>query len=201
MNERMTREETAQARRRLLVHVAAECFAEKGFHQTSMRDLAERAGVSLGNLYNHFDSKTALIAEIAKLEAEELQAVEAELAAFGDPVEALDQFVIEYAKFYAKPENARLDAEIIAEGLRNPEICTDFLSNRKMLVSTLASILEQIGEKHGLEAGIAQTDCAEFILDLVEGAAARFAFEGKRPNKRGLATLRSAVHQLAGIRA
>ncbi len=200
MNERMTREETAQARRHLLVNVAAECFAEKGFHQTSMRDLAERAGVSLGNLYNHFDSKTALIAEIAKLEAEELQAVEAELAACGDPVEALDRFVVEYAKFFARPENARLAAEITAEGLRNPEICADFLSNRKMLVSTLASILGQIGERHGHEAATGQTDCAEFVLDLVEGTAARFAFEGKRPNRQGLAKLNSAVHRLAGIR-
>ena len=39
MNKRMTREETALERRRLLVNVAAECFAEKGFHGASTKDI------------------------------------------------------------------------------------------------------------------------------------------------------------------
>lgn len=201
MKEKMTREETAQARRRLLVMVAAECFAEKGFHQTSMRDLAERAGVSLGNLYNHFDSKEALIVEIAKLETEELQTVQAELGEIGDPIEALDRFVVVYAKSCAETYNARLTAEIVSEGLRNPEICADFLNNRKMLLATLTSILRQISETRDLETGIEPQHLAEFVLDLVEGSAMRFAFEGKMPGKKSLATLKIAVHRLAGLRS
>ncbi len=201
MNTRMTREETALERRRLLVNVAAECFAEKGFHQTSMRDLAERAGVSLGNLYNHFDSKTALIAEIAKLEAEELQYVQAELDEIDDPVAALDHFVVVYAKSCAETYNARLTAEIMSEGLRNPAICADFLKNRKVVVATLTSILRQISETRDLKTDVQPERSAEFVLDLVEGSAMRFAFEGRAPRKKGLATLRTAVHQLAGLRS
>ena len=200
MNERTTREETAQARRGLLVSTAAKCFAEKGFHQTSMRDLAQRAGVSLGNVYNHFDGKTALILEIAKLEAEGLQAIQEDLDGIADPTQALDRFVMVYAKSCAERDHALLAAEIISEGLRNADICAEFLNNRKTLVSTLAAILRKMSDTRNAPAGIAPENCAEFVLDLVEGVAMRFAFEGRKPNRDSLATLKAAVHQLAGIR-
>ena len=32
-------------------------FVQKGFHATSMRQIASAAGISLGNIYNHFTSK------------------------------------------------------------------------------------------------------------------------------------------------
>lgn len=48
-----------------IVEAALHSFTHKGFHQTSMRDIALAAGVSVGNLYNHFAGKEALIDEIA----------------------------------------------------------------------------------------------------------------------------------------
>lgn len=67
-------EKVKAARRARIVEAALACFVEKGFHQTGMREIAATAGVSLGNLYNHFPGKEALIALIASLEAEELAA-------------------------------------------------------------------------------------------------------------------------------
>lgn len=54
--------------REKIVEAALHSFTHKGFHQTSMRDIAQTAGVSVGNLYNHFTGKEALIGEIALLE-------------------------------------------------------------------------------------------------------------------------------------
>lgn len=54
--------------REKIVDAALHSFTHKGFHQTSMRDIAQAAGVSVGNLYNHFSGKEALIGEIALLE-------------------------------------------------------------------------------------------------------------------------------------
>ncbi|GAB4541509.1 MAG: hypothetical protein Fur002_10040 [Anaerolineales bacterium] len=43
---------------RLAVEEAAiQLFLEKGYHATSMRQIAERAGLALGGIYNHFSSK------------------------------------------------------------------------------------------------------------------------------------------------
>jgi len=35
---------------------AVELFMEHGYHATSMRQIAERAGLALGGIYNHFAS-------------------------------------------------------------------------------------------------------------------------------------------------
>jgi len=43
---------------RLVVEDAAvELFMEQGYHATSMRQIADRAGLALGGIYNHFSSK------------------------------------------------------------------------------------------------------------------------------------------------
>lgn len=199
MAEKMKREQTAQARRQLLVETAALCFAEKGFHQTSMRDLAERADVSLGNVYNHFDGKTDLIREIARLEAEGLQALQAELAKIEEAREVLDHFILLYAKMCAEPLHALLATEIIAEGARNPEILEDFAHNRRSLLSRLAETVATIRKTETSKSDLKPGDCAEFILDLVEGLAMRFAFENKKPKLSNLTAVKSAVHLLVGI--
>jgi AcrR family transcriptional regulator len=53
------------ARRTELTRVAARLFAEKGYHGTSVGDLAEALGVRKGSLYAHIESKADLLWEVA----------------------------------------------------------------------------------------------------------------------------------------
>ncbi len=54
----------AEQRRTQLVAVAVEVFGERGFHATSMDEVAEAAGVTKPVLYQHFPSKRALYREL-----------------------------------------------------------------------------------------------------------------------------------------
>jgi AcrR family transcriptional regulator len=54
----------AAERRRQLLDVALEVFAANGFHETSMNEVAEAAGVTKPVLYQHFASKEALYSEL-----------------------------------------------------------------------------------------------------------------------------------------
>jgi AcrR family transcriptional regulator len=54
----------ADQRRRQLLDVARDVFAEGGFHATSMDEVAVRAGVTKPVLYQHFPSKRALYIEL-----------------------------------------------------------------------------------------------------------------------------------------
>jgi AcrR family transcriptional regulator len=54
----------ADERRQQLLEVACELFARSGFHDTSMDDIAEGAGVTKPVLYQHFPSKKALYGEL-----------------------------------------------------------------------------------------------------------------------------------------
>src|SRR5262250_188452 len=53
--------EKAEDTRARILNGALALFRRNGFEQTTMREIAEEAGVSLGNAYYYFDSKEALV--------------------------------------------------------------------------------------------------------------------------------------------
>ncbi|MEP7358270.1 MAG: TetR/AcrR family transcriptional regulator [Anaerolineales bacterium] len=50
--------------RERLIEVACGEFVHHGFHATSMRQIAQKAGVAVGGIYNHFGSKDELFAAV-----------------------------------------------------------------------------------------------------------------------------------------
>jgi AcrR family transcriptional regulator len=61
---RRTQADRSATTRAALVEAARELFAEKGFAETSRDQIAQRAGVTRGALYHHFESKTAVAAAV-----------------------------------------------------------------------------------------------------------------------------------------
>ncbi|KPC78939.1 MULTISPECIES: TetR/AcrR family transcriptional regulator [Streptomyces] len=59
-------EVTPEAARRLLV-AAVEAFAERGYHATTTRDIAGRAGMSPAALYIHYKTKEELLHRISRI--------------------------------------------------------------------------------------------------------------------------------------
>lgn len=54
-------EKIRQKRRNEIAETALELFAKRGYHNTSIRNIADEAGVSKGLMYNYFESKEALL--------------------------------------------------------------------------------------------------------------------------------------------
>ena len=76
------------SRRSELTRQAARLFAEKGYHGTSIGDLAEAMGVQKGSLYAHIESKQGLLWEIA---SEGARAFHAALDTIPDDLPAVDR--------------------------------------------------------------------------------------------------------------
>lgn len=55
-----------EARRAALVEVARRLWAEKGFDQTSVAEIAREAGIAKGTFYLYFESKEALLDEVLR---------------------------------------------------------------------------------------------------------------------------------------
>ena len=49
---------------KLIMETALELFAENGFHATSISQIAKKAGISKGLIYNYFESKNDILEEI-----------------------------------------------------------------------------------------------------------------------------------------
>jgi AcrR family transcriptional regulator len=62
----------AESRARILEH-ALELFAVQGYDRTSIRHIAERAGISQGLIYNYFESKDDLLRAIFEQSMEDVR--------------------------------------------------------------------------------------------------------------------------------
>lgn len=60
MARRRTQADKSDASTRKVLKAALALFARQGFRATTMRQLARRSGLSVGNLYHHFGNKEAI---------------------------------------------------------------------------------------------------------------------------------------------
>ncbi|MFD9887743.1 TetR/AcrR family transcriptional regulator [Amycolatopsis sp. NPDC059027] len=71
------------SRRAELLALAARLFADRGYVSTTVRDIADAAGILSGSLYHHFDSKESMADEILTGFLDELFGSYAEIVAEG----------------------------------------------------------------------------------------------------------------------
>ena len=81
-------------RRADMISIAAELFAQKGYRATTVREIADAAGILSGSLYHHFDSKESIGDEILSGFINEVLAnYRAAVDSAPDPRAALEQIV------------------------------------------------------------------------------------------------------------
>jgi TetR/AcrR family transcriptional regulator, cholesterol catabolism regulator len=86
----------ARDRRGELLRTAAEVFADQGYNATTVRRIADHAGLLAGSLYYHFDSKESMLEEILRTFLDELwDGYDTVLAASLGPRETLEALVTE----------------------------------------------------------------------------------------------------------
>jgi AcrR family transcriptional regulator len=86
MSDQVTKGERT---RQQIIQAAHRLFVERGYHGTSMRQIAKQAGLALGSIYNHFASKEEILAVVMIERNPYLDIVPALEAAQGETTEAL----------------------------------------------------------------------------------------------------------------
>ncbi|BDG06424.1 TetR/AcrR family transcriptional regulator [Anaeromyxobacter oryzae] len=106
------REETAKA----ILAAAEEVFAEDGLHAARVEQIAARAGVAVGTVYNHFSDKEGLLGALSRTRCEALldRADAALAAADGRPIEeqvrAFLDALVEHARAHGRFLSALVQA-------------------------------------------------------------------------------------------
>ncbi len=105
---KLTRKQRELALRQTLVFEAAEAvLAERGFHGASVDEIAKRAGVSVGTLYNLFGSKESLYAALLERGVEDVRAfVRARVAGAPDGLAQLHAAVDAIFAYFGEHERA-----------------------------------------------------------------------------------------------
>jgi AcrR family transcriptional regulator len=108
------RETTVQA----IMEAAEEVFADQGLHSAHMGEIATRAGVAVGTLYNHFQDREALLEGLLDARGLELLArIDGRLAErqgrpFREKLQALLAVVLEHKHAHRKFFHILLQGEI-----------------------------------------------------------------------------------------
>lgn len=136
-------EKYLDTRRQQIIEAAYRCFARKGFHQTTMRDIYAEAGLSAGAVYNYFEGKEDIIEASFVFDYQRSLPIFERAAGLPDTMAALDE-LIDF--FYAGLEDAaelgadRVNIQGWGEALHNPRLAAplhEFLDSFRDLVSGL----------------------------------------------------------------
>lgn len=103
-------------KRSLITEAAVEVFAEKGFRQARVSDIAKRAGVADGTIYLYFKNKEDVLLSIFEVKMDILlDGLAIELEGIDDPITRIRRF----ARFhYVQVRTNRAAAEVLQVELR-----------------------------------------------------------------------------------
>ena len=156
----------AAARRHQLLEVALGVFAREGYHETSMNDVAEAAGVTKPVLYQHFRSKRELYLELLRDVGGRLErAIADATAGAGGPRQQVEAGLRAYFEFVA---DQREGFELLfARGARTDE---EFLVVAQKVEASIAAFVAELIEVDGLDPAH-RTLLAYGVVGVAEGTS------------------------------
>jgi TetR/AcrR family transcriptional regulator, repressor for uid operon len=184
------------ARSRQVLDAASTCFAEDGFHGTSMARLAQAAGMSVGHIYHYFDSKEAIIAAIVQRELVRQLEFFDELKQADDVLQALIDRAEDRLARRMDARGRGLRLEILAEAGRNPKIAAALHSADAAVRRTFREVL---AAAVGRRAGVAPADLdgrMEVVIGLFDGMMIRGIRHPGLDQAAALRALKLAIRHL-----
>ncbi|MEV3957983.1 TetR/AcrR family transcriptional regulator [Streptomyces albogriseolus] len=134
-------EVTPDAARRLLL-AAVEAFAERGYHATTTRDIAGRAGMSPAALYIHYKTKEELLHRISRIGHEKaLDILRTASRGEGTATERLADAVSSFVRWHAR---GRTTARVVQYELDSlgPGARAEIVGLRRQVDAEVRGIIE-----------------------------------------------------------
>lgn len=166
-----------------------QAFAEKGFDGASMQDLARQSGMSVGNFYRYFPSKSAIVLALIGRDMEELSRDFEAILGAPSPMVALRQTIELHISDEHCSADGQLWAEITAASLRKPEIGEAARRMENEITNNLTTVFARATNTAPEMAAAQWSAHARLIVMLVKACAMN------RPDAPGRDELRQLVMQ------
>lgn len=160
------------ARRQQIIDAAYRCFARKGFHQATMRDIYAEAGLSPGAIYHYFDSKDAIIQASFEFDYERSLGLFAAALQRDNPLQALYELLdfffqgLESASALGAP---RVNVQSWGEALVNPPLLETIQRTRTSYLEALTQLIRNAQTAGQLDPALDPQAVGRMLLSLYYG--------------------------------
>jgi len=204
----------ADTRARVL-EAAAALFAAHGFHATTARDIAERAGVNLASAHYHFGSKEDLYLEVLRVQFDDVNRVLEQRGArltAGKPTRRADLEALLRARIAVMMEmllgpppglhGTLMLRELGDPSAALPHIVQRFIEPMKRETAALVALLEPTLSRAAVERGV-MSIVGQVMSIRAQLPALPYLLAAQRLDRAGLAQLAEhiATFSLGGLRA
>ncbi len=170
------------ARKQEIIDAAYRCFARKGFHQTTMREIYAEANLSPGAIYHYFDSKDAIIQASFEFDSQRGIALLEAAIAKDDPLPALRELIDFF--FGGLESAAALDAPRVnvqgwGEVLINPSLQEAFRLVFDRNLDGLRQIIVKAQARGEINPALNEIAVARILLSLYYGLELQLALYGQ----------------------
>src|SRR5213075_2850903 len=160
-------------RRTQILDAALVCFAQRGFHQTSMHDISAEAGISVGLIYRYFANKEAVISAMADRHKSEIQDV---LERAQQAPTLLESLEILFTAHCCENEPRVVSAFVVdlyAEASRNPHVADMVRDVLQTAMDGVTDLIARSPEAEGTAHGLKPHELAELIFAVSRGMLMR----------------------------
>jgi len=150
------RERQKLDREKRILAAARQLFDRRGYLNTSMEDVARRAGLAVGTLYNYFSSKDHLLIALSRIDTEHLLSIGERILADPpeDPVEAIGALTEVMVNGITAGER-RLWRELFVASIAAPDTLGARLFALDMrLIAQLTSMLDLLKARGSIDASV-----------------------------------------------
>lgn len=169
---RRTRKQQVELNRERILAVARSVFLRKGYHATSVDEIAEEAGFSKGVVYSQFGSKADFFLALLKRRIEERAALNLEAALQGTLEDSM-QTLLSLTERARKADGAWtllvLEFRILAA--RDPDLRTRYSAMHRRTVEGLEAVIQQLKAKAEHPPAFETSDLARLVIAIDNGYA------------------------------
>jgi len=163
--------EYLEEKRAHILKSAKACFSKKGFHQSTMRDICSKSGLSPGAVYRYFKSKEDIIESIA------LQALDRNLKLISESgkvnsfQEKMDDLAMSFFRLLEEPEEKYLsvELELWGEAVRNRKVMKILNKSMQAHRKEFARLIAQAQKDGQVDPGQDPETIAMIMISLFQG--------------------------------
>ena len=169
----------SDSRRQQILDTAVQLFGEKGYHATSLREVAAAAGLSQTDLLHHFPVKSSLLRGVLdRMDFEVIGRLHLNIAA-PDGEEWMRSLIVSARHNASQPQLVRLFTTLASEATSPDHPAHHYFQRRYRLVRrTLTAALKDLNSKGLLkQTGLSPEETAELIAAGSDGLQVQWLLE------------------------